>query len=320
MSLIRNHPTIQSSSHPLDGRENISKISSLRPRIEQRAEIVFAVREYFRREGFTEVTTPVRIPSPAPELHINAIQSGDSFLRTSPELEMKCMLAAGYGKIFQIGPCFRENEIGRLHSEEFTMLEWYEVGADCHKLIPFTCEMLEFVSRRVFGKSECLCNGVPIDFSRHELIPLISAFAKFAKEDLLKITDDGRFEEILLDKVEPALPKDIPVFLYGYPAKFAALAKLSKENPAFAERWELYLGGIEIANAYSELVDKDEQLMRFEDALLKKKEAGETVYPANRPFIEALEHGIPESAGCALGLDRLVMVLTGSENLGQIMP
>ena len=283
--------------------------------IEQRGEIFFAVREFFRRSGFTEVTTPVRVSAPAPELHINAIQSGDFFLRTSPELEMKCMLAAGYEKIFQIGPCFRENEIGRLHREEFTMLEWYEVGADCHRLIPFTREMLEFVSRKVFGKSECLFNGTAIDFKKHEIMTLASAFAKFAKQDLLKIADDGKFEEILVDMVEPALPKDMPVFLSGYPAKFAALSKLNEDNPGFAERWELYLGGVEIANAYSELVDENEQLRRFGEALLRKKEAGETVYPENRLFMEALEHGIPECAGCALGLDRLVMVLTGSESI-----
>jgi lysyl-tRNA synthetase class 2 len=300
--------------------ENLLRFSSLIPRIEQRAEIVFAVREFFRRSGFTEVTTPVRISAPAPELHINAIRSGDAFLRTSPELEMKCMLAAGYEKIFQIGPCFREKEIGRLHREEFTMLEWYEVGADCHKLIPFTSEMLRFVSRKVFGKSECMFNGATIDFEGYEIIPLASAFAKFAKKNLLEIVDDGKFEEILLDMVEPALPKDTPVFLSGYPAKFAALSKLSKDNPGFAERWELYLGGIEIANAYSELIDKSEQIRRFEETLLMKKEAGETVYPENKMFIEALEHGIPECAGCALGLDRLVMVLTGSDSIGQIMP
>jgi lysyl-tRNA synthetase class 2 len=295
--------------------EGILKISSIRPLIEQRSAIFFAVREFFRGSGFIEVTTPVRISAPAPELHINAIQSGDSFLRTSPELEMKCMLAAGYGKIFQIGPCFRKNEIGRLHREEFTMLEWYEPGADCRKLIPFTREMLEFVSLSVYGRSECLFNNTMMDFKKYEVMSLSSAFAKFAKQDLLKIVDAGKFEEILVDMVEPALPKDMPVFLSGYPAKFAALSKLSRDNPEFAERWELYLGGIEIANAYSELVDKDEQIRRFEEASLKKKEAGESVYPENRAFMEALEHGIPECAGCALGLDRLVMLLTGAESI-----
>jgi lysyl-tRNA synthetase class 2 len=295
--------------------EGILKISSKRPLIEQRSAVFFAVREFFRSSGFIEVTTPVRISAPAPELHINAIQSGDSFLRTSPELEMKCMLAAGYEKIFQIGPCFRKNEIGRLHKEEFTMLEWYEAGADCRKLIPFTREMLEFVSLSVYGRSECLFNNSMIDFKKYEVMSLFSAFAKFAKQDLLEIVDDGKFEEILVDMVEPALPKDMPVFLSGYPAKFAALSKLSRDNPEFAERWELYLGGIEIANAYSELVDKDEQIRRFEEASLKKKEAGESVYPENRAFMEALEHGIPECAGCALGLDRLVMLLTGAESI-----
>jgi lysyl-tRNA synthetase class 2 len=295
--------------------EGILKISSKRPLIEQRSAVFFAVREFFRSSGFIEVTTPVRISAPAPELHINAIQSGDSFLRTSPELEMKCMLAAGYEKIFQIGPCFRKNEIGRLHKEEFTMLEWYEAGADCRKLIPFTREMLEFVSLSVYGRSECLFNNSMIDFKKYEVMSLSSAFAKFAKQDLLEIVDDGKFEEILVDMVEPALPKDMPVFLSGYPAKFAALSKLSRDNPEFAERWELYLGGIEIANAYSELVDKDEQIRRFEEASLKKKEAGESVYPENRAFMEALEHGIPECAGCALGLDRLVMLLTGAESI-----
>ncbi len=295
--------------------EGILKISSKRPLIEQRSAVFFAVREFFRSSGFIEVTTPVRISAPAPELHINAIQSGDSFLRTSPELEMKCMLAAGYEKIFQIGPCFRKNEIGRLHKEEFTMLEWYEAGADCRKLIPFTREMLEFVSLSVYGRSECLFNNSMIDFKKYEVMSLSSAFVKFAKQDLLEIVDDGKFEEILVDMVEPALPKDMPVFLSGYPAKFAALSKLSRDNPEFAERWELYLGGIEIANAYSELVDKDEQIRRFEEASLKKKEAGESVYPENRAFMEALEHGIPECAGCALGLDRLVMLLTGAESI-----
>ncbi|HBC85398.1 MAG TPA: EF-P lysine aminoacylase GenX [Lentisphaeria bacterium] len=299
--------------------EIIRRLSSLKLRLEKRAAVFSAVREFFNSNAFIEVTTPVRIRAPAPEPHIVAVPSGDLFLRTSPELEMKCMLASGYGKIFQIGPCFRKNEKGRLHREEFTMLEWYEAGADYLKLIDFTRKLLEFISMKVHGSPRCVFRGCEIDFAKAEIITLKSAFAKFAKRNLLEIVADDKFEEVLVTDVEPALPKDRPVFVKDYPAKFAALSRLRKDDPEFAERWELYLGGVEIANAYSELVDGREQQERFRKAQAWKKYSGEGIYPENKDFTDVLGHGIPECAGCALGMDRLAMVIAGADSIDEIM-
>jgi lysyl-tRNA synthetase class 2 len=299
--------------------EIVGRLSSLKPRLEKRAEVFSALRDFFKTEGFFEVTTPSRIVAPAPELHINAVPSDGLFLRTSPELEMKCMLASGYGKIFQLGPCFRKNEKGRLHREEFTMLEWYETGADYLKLVDFTARMLASVSERVLGRPKCFFRGVEIDFTKLEIITLESAFAKFAGKDLLKIVQADDFEEVLVKEVEPNLPKDRPVFLKDYPAKFAALSRLKDDNPDFSERWELYLGGVEIANAFGELIDISEQKRRFDLARQQKKSSGEESYPENRDFLESLEYGIPPCAGCALGTDRLVMVLCDAGSIDEIM-
>ena len=299
--------------------EIIRRLSALKVQLEKRAAVFSAVREFFNSCGFLEVTTPVRIKAPAPEPHIVAIQSDDFFLRTSPELEMKCMLASGYRKIFQIGPCFRKNEKGRLHREEFTMLEWYEADANYMELVDFVRRMLVFVSKEVNGRTSCVCKGVEIDFAGVEIITLESAFAKFAGKNLLEVVAGNRFEEVLVTEVEPNLPKDKPVFVKDYPAKFAALSRLKKDNPAFSERWELYLGGIEIANAYGELVDGKEQQERFRKALVGKEKNGELVYPENKDFADALSHGIPECAGCALGMDRLAMVFAGVDSIEEIM-
>jgi len=299
--------------------EIIGRLSSLKPRLEKRAAVFSALRDFFNTSGFLEVTTPARITAPAPELHINAVPSDGLFLRTSPELEMKCMLASGYGKIFQLAPCFRKNEKGRLHREEFTMLEWYEAGADYLQLVDFTRRMLEFVSEKVLASTKCIFRGAEIDFTKAEIITLESAFAEFAGKDLLEIVAADDFEEVLVTEVEPRLPKDRPVFLKDYPAKFAALSRLRKDNPDFSERWELYLGGVEIANAFSELVDAGEQKGRFELARRQKKNSGENVYPENRDFLDALDYGIPSCAGCALGMDRLVMVLCDAGSIDEIM-
>jgi len=300
--------------------ETIRRLCSLKPRLEKRAAVFAAVRHFFCSKGFLEVDTPVRSPAPAPEPYINAIPSEAQFLRTSPELEMKCMLASGYGRIFQIGPCFRKGEKGRLHSEEFTMLEWYEQGAGYLELIDFTRSLLVSVAEEVLGSGNCVFNGAGIDFGKAETITLESAFAKFAGKDLLEIVDGDLFEETLVNEVEPFLPKDRPVFVRDYPAKFAALSRLKAADPRFAERWELYLGGVEIANAYGELTDMKEQGRRFDEARRRKKDSGEAAYPENIAFTEALESGIPKSAGCALGMDRLVMVLCNAGAIDEIKP
>ncbi len=277
------------------------------------------MREFFRSENFLEVETPVRIKSPAPETHIDPIRSEDHFLRTSPELQMKQMLSAGFAKIFQIGPCFRKNETGKLHSEEFTMLEWYESGADYLSLIGFTKEMLVFVSESVFHRDYCEFHGGKIKFSGDwEIFTVEEAFAKFADLSAFEAAEKDMFDEILVTQVENRLPKDRPVILMDYPAKFAAFARLKDPERKVAERWELYLGGIEIANAYGELTDFIEQKKRFDVFTEERKMLGKESPAHDENFLKAVSHGLPESAGCALGFDRLVMILTDSPEIASV--
>jgi lysyl-tRNA synthetase class 2 len=266
-----------------------------------------------------EVETPVMIAAPAPEEFIDAPSAAaDKFLRASPELEMKRMLAAGYEKIYQIGPCFRAGEHGRRHRTEFTMLEWYEVGADYNDLMKFTAEMLAFVAERLCQSSVIEYCGCKIDFSRTpEILSVDDAYCRFSDTSAAEALKSDRFDEIMVTDIEPRLGLDRPAFLKDYPADRAALARLSTDG-LHAERWELYLAGIEIANAYTELIDAAEQRCRFEQARFERKANGLKDYPEAALFMEAIEAGIPAAAGCALGVDRLAMIFTGAEDIAEV--
>jgi lysyl-tRNA synthetase class 2 len=289
-------------------------------RLKARAKLIAAVREFFSGHGFLEVDTPVRIHAPAPETHIDAVPSGGEYLRTSPELQMKTMLAAGYGPIFQIGPCFRLSETGRLHREEFTMLEWYQPGIDYMRLADFTREMLIHAIRAISGSARCRFAGHDLDFAAEWHVATVhGAFAEFAGISPEEALGKNIYEETLVEKVEPSLPQDRPVILKDYPASLAAFARLSRQNPAVAERWELYLGGVEIANAYGELTDPAEQKRRFAKFAEERKAAGKPVYPFDADFLDAISRGIPDCSGCALGIDRLAMVMTGADRIGDLM-
>ncbi len=300
--------------------KSLQRLKDIKPRLETRGKIISAVRDFFKMNGFLEVETPVRVRAPANEAHIDAVPSGDEYLRTSPELQMKTLLAAGYGPIFQIGPCFRLSEKGRFHREEFTMLEWYQPGTGYMELADFTSRMLLHAVKAATGSSSCRFAGRELDFaSPWHTVTVHDAFAEFAgitPEDAI-----GRniFEETLVMKVEPALPKDRPVVLRDYPAKLCAFARISEANPAVAERWELYLGGVEIANAYGELTDPSEQRRRFEEAADERKAAGKTAYPIDPGFLGAIAHGLPKCSGCALGIDRLAMVVSGADSISEVM-
>jgi len=299
--------------------EMIDRVRRIRPALERRARIFSSVRSFFVGRGFLEVDTPVRIYAPAPEPHIDAIPAEGQYLRTSPELQMKCMLAAGYGRIFQIGSCFRQGEIGRLHREEFAMLEWYEAGAGYMDLARFAKEMIVKVSSEVNGSARITFRGKEIDLAGEWYeISVDDAFRQFAGVAVADAIATNEYERLLVDKVEPALPADRPCILRDYPAALASLARLKPENPAFSERWELYVGGVEIANTYGELVDAAEQKRRFEQDTDRRASARKLVYPVDKTFQAALDLGIPAASGSALGLDRLVMVLTGSDSLDEV--
>ena len=278
--------------------------------------ILNSIKSFFILKGFSEVSTPIVIKSPFPEPYIDAIPIGNKYYRTSPELHMKILLSKGEKKIFEIGPCYRKGESGKLHREQFTMLEWYEVGADYKTLLSFTQELLMFIVKDITGETEICYNGNIIDFSsQYDFISIDEAFAKFANITAEDALEKGLFEDLLNSKIEPKLSLNKPVVLIDYPAELAALAKLKSTNTLLAARWELYLAGIEIANTYTELTDVEEHKYRFAKFAKKRRELGAIEYPVDPEFLLALKEGIPDSAGCALGIDRLIMILTDSDSI-----
>ena len=271
-----------------------------------------ALREFFTDHGFVEVTTPLRLQAPAPEAEIEPIPAGDNaWLRTSPELQMKRLLAAGHERIFQIGPCFRRGEYGRRHRPEFTLLEWYEAGAGYRDLIPFTHDLL----CRAADTLQVAADRV----ARTATVTVAEAFARFADTPLDQALADDRFEEVLVTQVEPALGRDGPTFLLDYPRAHAAFAVVRQGPPPVAERWEVYLDGIELANACTELRDAGEQRRRFDTALAHKRRQAQPTWPVDEAFLAELP-AMPPAAGCALGVERLLMALCELDDIAHAFP
>ena len=270
------------------------------------------IRAFFRKHGFTEVETPIRLKIPCMELHIDAEPSSDHFLRTSPEIFHKQLLAAGHGKIFELGKCFRRGEVGPLHNPEYTMLEWYRANADYMDVLADTKALIQSVAEvRDLG------------FQGGEdwkILAVSEAFLEFAGWNPVGSYAEDRFDMDLVEKVEPALKQmGGPVVLIDYPVEAAALSRRNPDNPLVAERWELYIDGIEIANAYSELTDPVEQRRRFEICAEQRKVLGKGTYPIDEAFIRALEK-MPPSGGIALGVDRLLMLMAGADSLDAVLP
>jgi lysyl-tRNA synthetase class 2 len=216
------------------------RLAALRPALTVRAQAVCAARRFFEARGYLEVQTPVRIPAPALELHIDAEPAGDEFLRTSPELHMKRLIAAGYERIFQIGPCFRRGERGALHQPEFTMLEWYCAHSDYMDILRETRELIVFIAAETLGCSRINFGGAGIELDCDwNVVPVADAFSALAGWDPAASYDADRFDFDLVEKVEPALPMERPSVLRDYPAAAAALARLKPDDPRVAERWEL---------------------------------------------------------------------------------
>ncbi len=285
------------------------------------------MRTFFYDQGFWEVDSPIRIPSPAPELHIVAEPSGKEFLRTSPELHMKRMLAAGAEAIFQLSPCFRAHENGSRHRPEFMMLEWYRLHADYMTILQ---DMQTLVAKAFDAINPLISTNTknkpdawaaPLDVSTPWAVHTIrDIYLERAGWDPVSNFDPDRFDLDMVNIIEPSLPTDRCSILIDYPVPVAALARRKHDDPRVAERWELYAGGLEIANAFSELIDPKEQRQRFQDTLQRKKEINETVYALDEPFLQALEYGIPPCAGVALGFDRLLMALTGTPYIKDVLP
>jgi len=309
---------VEPGTCPLEERR---RLETLRPRLEARARILAAVRGWFAGRGFLEVETPVRIAAPAPERHIDAVPSGGRFLVTSPELQMKRLLAAGYERVFQICRCFRGAERGPSHLPEFTMLEWYRAGGGIDDLMRDCEELLTSAARAAgWGFPPAGPAGKRVDLvPPWQRVDVVEAFERHAGWRPGSRPDPARFDVDLVDKVEPALPADRPVFLVGYPASLASLARIDPARPDRALRFELYAGGLELANGFDELTDPAEQRRRFEEDEAWRRAAGKPPYPADGRFLAALDGGMPASAGIALGFDRLVMLLTAAATIDDVV-
>lgn len=290
-----------------------------RHRLKQRAAIIRAVRGFFEERDYLEIDTPLRLPVLAPEVWIEPELSGDHFLQTSPELCMKRLLSAGNPRIFQICHCFRKGERGQRHLPEFSMLEWYRAGCDYDDLMDECEELLKSVildcgSSPLFpGLSELFPLDVP--FAR---LTVVSAFSRYAECGVEEALAGDRYEEVLVEQVEPNLGLERPTFLYDYPVALASLARLKKEGTKVAERFELYSNGVELANGFSELVDPVEQRQRFEKDRATIIAAGRDPGPMPEKYLTSLAR-MEEAAGIALGLDRLIMVLTGAGRIDEVV-
>ena len=295
--------------------------------LKERAKIVSAIRRFFDDQGFVEVETAVRIPAPAPEEHIDCPPVvGGGYLRASPELQMKKLLAGGMDRIYQIGPCFREGEKGSRHTPEFTMIEWYRRKADYLDIR----NDLEILVSRLFAGNREQGTGNRLDLSTSQLLNFSTlkvrdAYRDHAGWDPWTEWDQDRFDFDMATKIEPAI-KSIGggVFLMDYPPQAASLAKLSRPSKhpnlpdfSYAERWEFYWDGLELANCFTELCDRDEQLKRFEKAKDARKLLKESDYPLDYEFIDSLSR-IEHAAGVALGIDRLVMILTQTKEISAV--
>ena len=297
----------------------LEHLQNIKARLRKRAGLISALRAYFDERDFIEVETPLLIKAPAPEEYIEGIPVENGFLRTSPELQMKEMLCAGYEKIYQIGACFRKNELGVRHRPEFTMLEWYETKIDYLQLLEFSANLLRFAAQKTLGSLQIEYQGKTIDLALPpQLITVRNAYKKYADIDVDEIAVEEDFDEIMTSQIEPHLGIGQMTFLIDYPANRAALARLKADNSEIAERWELYLGGMEIANAYGELTDSVEQRKRFEQAQVIRAKNNFVPYPFPEEFFQALESGMPECSGCALGVDRLAMIFTNAADIAEV--
>ena len=290
-----------------------------RSALQARASILQAIRLFFINQGYLEVETPHRIPAPAPESHIDAVPSGSWFLHTSPELCMKRLLAAGYEKIFQICRCWRGEERGRLHTPEFTLLEWYRTESDYRALMEECEAFIQSVASTLGLGDKLHFRGQTIDLTRPwERISVEEAFQRYAPIPMRRALAEHIFDEVMVEKIEPHLGTSRPTFLYDYPAERSALARLKEDDPTLAERFELYIGGLELANAFSELIDVKEQRERFLSEQAYRRSLSKPSYPLPEKFLRELGT-MPPAAGIALGVDRLVMVLLDAPRIDDVV-
>ena len=318
------------------------RLAARLPFLRRRALLTAATRAFFTARGYTEVETPYAVPAPGEEVHLRAFRTEREhpdgrreqlWLHTSPEFAMKKLLAGGAGPIFQIARVWRNGEGSDRHAAEFTMLEWYRPAAGMASLIA----EVESYLRAVLPPA-VTCRGVVTDLSRSDRLTVSDAFARYAGADVLATAGDAAalaaaagarlrpaetwedlFFRLLLERIEPRLGRAHPTFLTHWPAAQAAMARRDPSDPRVAERFELFVCGIELANAFVELTDPVEQRARFIEDRARRHAMGGQDWPLDEDFLAALTHGLPQSAGIALGFDRLAMIAAGVDRIDQVL-
>jgi lysyl-tRNA synthetase class 2 len=304
------------------------------PNLEARARVLRAVRGWFEGEGFLEVDTPARVRSPGQEVHLDAEASGDRWLVTSPEYHMKRLVAGGLERIFQVCKAWRAGEAGPHHQPEFTIVEWYRAREPLARIAD-DCEALLRVAAAAAG-ADPAARGLGAPFERttvRELLRRHAGIELAGDESAEALREKGAaagvylgqarawddvFFQIFLERVEPALARERPTFVFDWPAPLGALARRHPADPRLVERFELYAGGLELANAFGELTDAAEQRARFTAEAVERAARGKAVYPIDERLLAALPR-MPPTAGVALGFDRLVMWALGAADIREVV-
>ncbi|MEM7249234.1 MAG: amino acid--tRNA ligase-related protein [Acidobacteriota bacterium] len=306
----------------------LRRLASLRPRLEARRDFHHFLREHFTSRGFLELETPTRVLNPGLEPQLAPFAAGvgsdgsTRYLITSPELHLKPFLSAGYERIFELARCFRDDELGPWHQPEFTMLEWYRSHADLDALADDLAELLPLAAEAVGRRPDTAVTSCRLDRGLHRE-SYHDVFHERTGQSAAELDFDER-QRLFVERVEPSLGWGVPTLLLDYPVDEAALARRRPGPPGgpaeVAARMELFLCGKEIANAFDELTDPDEQRRRHEADRETRRAAGDLVPPLDEGFLAALEHGMPPSAGIALGVDRLLTLLLGLSSLDELLP
>lgn len=319
-----------------------NRIENLR----RRSGLVQSIRTYFHRRSYAEIQAPCLVAIPSIEPHIDPlpVMNGDGetlYLHTSPEYSLKKLLAQGIGNCFSLGPCFRDEPASDVHHPEFTMLEWYSTGRTLFQLMDETEDLIRsvwlasgahpiirdhtlldlnaaFERRSISALFQSHIGLCPIELSSFEML------VRGAREKSLRFSEgftdyDSLFHQLFLNYIEPNIGRERPMFVWGWPPSQAALARLTSEPPIVALRFELYAGGLELANAFDELTDAREQRQRFEIESAQRQQMNKTVFELDEALLSCLDD-MPSTAGIAMGIDRLVMLLLNVHRISEVKP
>ena len=327
--------------------------SATLPMLRLRARLLSGVRRFFDDRGYFEVDTPLLSHDRAIDRHLVPFsveaRTGPRYLQTSPEFAMKRLLAAGAQAIYQVGHVFRGGELGSRHNPEFTMVEWYRAGDSQTEQMEVVEDLIDamFVATSE-ARRDFQGGALPVEIKRQPARPYrrtsyrdafrshagrdvmllaASELAELARDRHVAVPEslaaddrDGWLNLLLAELVEPKLGLDRPEFLFDYPASQAALARIRPEDPPVAERFELYINGIEVCNGYHELTDADELRRRIHGESQRLAATGDEALPVSSRLLAAMDAGLPACTGVALGFDRMMMLVTGANSVAEVLP